>query len=88
MTQLTFEEFRKIVAEELKVDEKLVVPEASFLDDLLVDSLRLVQLLLRLDEMELSIPPEVAWQIETVADAYRCCVEQAPVAHPKLRPAI
>lgn len=74
---ITFEEFRHVVAEELQVDEDKVVPEASFLEDLFADSLRLVQLMLRMEEMGISIPMERAWQIETVGDAYQLCTAQA-----------
>ena len=70
-SQLTFEEFRSIVARELEVDEDKVVPQASFFSDLCVDSIRMVDMLLRLEELGMSIPLEVAWEIETVEDAYR-----------------
>jgi acyl carrier protein len=70
-SDLTFEEFRRLVAEELQVDEERVVPEASFFSDLCVDSIRMVDMMLRLEELGLSIPLEDAWQIETVEDAYQ-----------------
>jgi len=47
------------------VDEKELVPEASFIRDLLVDSIRMVEMLLRMDELGLGIPPEDAWQLQT-----------------------
>jgi acyl carrier protein len=68
---LTFEEFRSLLAEELQVDEERVIPEASFFSDLCVDSIRMVDMMLRLEELGLSIPLEDAWQIETVEDAYQ-----------------
>jgi acyl carrier protein len=68
---LTFEEFRSLLAEELQVDEESVIPEASFFSDLCVDSIRMVDMMLRLEELGLSIPLEDAWQIETVEDAYQ-----------------
>jgi acyl carrier protein len=68
---VTFEEFRHVVAEELQVEEDKVIPEASFLEDLFADSLRLVQLMLRMEEMGISIPMERAWKVETVGDAYQ-----------------
>jgi acyl carrier protein len=70
-SNLTFEEFRSLIAEELQVDEEKVVPEASFFSDLCVDSIRMVDMMLRLEELGLSIPLEDAWQIETVEDAYQ-----------------
>ena len=85
-SKLTFEEFRKIVARELEVDEERIAPEASFFSDLCVDSIRMVDMMLRLEEMGISIPLEVAWQIETVGDAYRYCTEHAPSEPQRFRP--
>jgi acyl carrier protein len=67
---VTFEEFRRIIARELNVDEKLVVPEASFQDTLYADSIRLVELMLRLDQQGITIPMEEAWNVRTVEEAY------------------
>jgi acyl carrier protein len=70
-----FEEFRRIIADQLQVDESQVTPEASFLNDLFADSIQLVEMMLRLEEMGVSIPLESAWEVETVGDAYRLYVE-------------
>jgi len=75
---LSFEQFRQFLAEELTVDEAKITPEASFIEDLLVDSIRMVEMFLRLEAEGLDIPLEAAWQIETVGDAYQCYVSQAP----------
>jgi len=53
------------------------VREASFLDDLLADSIQMVELMLRMEEMGIGIPIETAWEIETVGDAYRLYKEHA-----------
>ncbi len=45
---ISFEEFRRLIASELHVDESLVVAEASFVDNLYADSIRLVEMMLRL----------------------------------------
>ena len=76
MPRITFEEFRRLIAEELDVDENLVVPEASFIEDLMADSIQLVEMMLRLEEMGIHIPMEKAWQVRTVGDAYRFYSEQ------------
>jgi acyl carrier protein len=47
-----------------------LVPEAYFITDLAVDSIRMVELLLRIEEMGFKIPPDAAWEIQTVGDAY------------------
>lgn len=73
MTQaepLSFEAFQAMLAELLHLDAALLQPEAYFITDLGVDSLRLVEILLRLEELGLEIAPDLAWQIHTVGDAY------------------
>ncbi len=74
---LSFEEFRRLIARELQLDEERVIPEASFVEDLYVDSIRMVDLMLRLEDMGITIPPEAAWEIVTVADAYQAYSEWA-----------
>ena len=72
---VSFEEFRRLVAQELQVEEDRVVAEAYFVQDLRADSIRLVELLLRLEEEGIAIPLEEAWNVETVGDAYRLYAE-------------
>ena len=67
---ISFEEFRHIIAEELQIEKSKVVREAAFMEDLLADSIQLVNLMLRMEEMGINIPIEAAWEIETVGDAY------------------
>jgi len=74
---IPFEEFRRIIAQELQVEEGKVVREASFIDDLLADSIQLVELMLRMEEMGIGIPVEAAWEVDTVGDAYRLYKEHA-----------
>jgi acyl carrier protein len=66
-----FDEFRRIIADHLQVEEARVERDASFLDDLFADSIQLVELMLRLEEMGVPIPLESAWEVETVGDAYQ-----------------
>ncbi len=68
---LTFEEFRHFLAQQLQIDESKVVPEASFVNDLMVDSITLVELMLSMEEKGINIPMEAAWDVQTVGDAYR-----------------
>jgi acyl carrier protein len=74
----SFDEFRKLIAEELLVDEEEITPQTSFVADLRVDSVRMVDMMLRLEEQGISIPLEAGWQIETVGDAYRFYLEGVP----------
>jgi acyl carrier protein len=60
----------EIICEQLDVEEKDVVPEASFVDDLGADSLDQVELIMAMEEeFEVSIPDEEAEKIATVQDA-------------------
>ena len=64
------ETVRKIVAEQLGVDEEKVVPEARFIEDLGADSLDTVELVMALEEeFDQEIPDEDAEKIRTVQDA-------------------
>jgi acyl carrier protein len=80
---ITFEEFQHIIARELNVDETLVVPEASFEDTLYADSIRLVELLLRLSQQGITIPMEEAWSVKTVGEAYKVYCRRAGSVKPK-----
>jgi acyl carrier protein len=69
--EVSFEEFKHILAEQLKVEEGKVTSEASFIEDLMVDSIQLVDLMLNLEQMGIEIPLEAAWDVQTVGDAYQ-----------------
>ena len=61
---------KEIVAEQLGVEEALVVPEASFMDDLGADSLDTVELVMALEEeFDIEIPDEEAEKIQSVGQA-------------------
>jgi acyl carrier protein len=64
------ERVKKIVVEQLGVEEAQVTKEASFLDDLGADSLDTVELVMALEEeFKLEIPDEEAEKITTVGQA-------------------
>jgi acyl carrier protein len=68
--QKTYERLKKIVVEQLGVDEADVKPEASFVDDLNADSLDLVELIMSLEEeFSVEISDEDAEKIKSVGDA-------------------
>jgi len=64
------ERIKKIICEQLEVNEKDVVPEASFVDDLGADSLDQVELIMAMEEeFDISISDEEAEKIVSVRDA-------------------
>ncbi len=69
------ERLKKVIVEQLGVDEKDVVPTASFVEDLGADSLDLVELIMSIEEEfstpdhKISIPDEAADKLITVQDA-------------------
>lgn len=65
-----FAEIKKIIKEQLDVEESDIKPESSFIDDLGADSLGLVELVLAFEEaFEIEIPDEETEKIRTVQDA-------------------
>jgi acyl carrier protein len=70
-----FDRVKKIVVEQLGVEEDEVVASANFIDDLGADSLDLVELIMSLEEefsdssKKVEIPDEDAEKITTVQDA-------------------
>lgn len=71
MNQEIFERVKKIVVEQLEIEDvDTVKPEASFADDLQADSLDTVELVMALEEeFDIEIPDEAAEQITTVQAA-------------------
>lgn len=79
MSAETFEKVKKIVSEQLGVEETDVKPEASFANDLGADSLDTVELVMALEEeFDIEIPDEAAEGIATVQDAVNFIEEKAP----------
>ncbi len=64
------ERVKKIIAEQLGVEEDEVVSEAKFVEDLGADSLDTVELVMALEEeFEIESPDEDAEKIQTVSAA-------------------
>ena len=76
-----FERVRKIIADQLGVEESEINPPTSFVDDLNADSLDLVELIMSLEEefskggKSMEISDEDAEKIATVQDAVNYIVE-------------
>ncbi len=66
----TYDRLKKIIVEQLGVDEEEVTPTASFVEDLNADSLDLVELIMSLEEeFGMEISDEDAEKIQKVSDA-------------------
>ena len=74
---LCFEDFRKVLADLLDVDVVHITPQAYFVPDLGVDSIRLFQAILKLEKMGLELSLDSIGRIETVGDAYGYYQKQA-----------
>ena len=70
-----YERLKKIIIEQLGVEEEQVKPGISFIDDLNADSLDLVELIMAMEEEfsddsnQVRIPDEDAEGIKTIQDA-------------------
>jgi acyl carrier protein len=72
------ERLKRIISEQLGVDESQVTPNASFEEDLNADSLDLVELIMSLEEeFGIEISEEDAEKIRTVGDASEYIREHA-----------
>jgi acyl carrier protein len=70
-----FDRLKKIIVDQLGVEEEQVIPDASFVDDLNADSLDLVELIMAMEEefsddnRQIRISDEDAEGIKTVQEA-------------------
>ena len=66
---MTYEKVRKIIAENLEIDENTITPESVITDDLGAHSLDVVDLVMSFeDEFGVEIPDEAVETIRTVGD--------------------
>lgn len=73
-----FDQVKKVVVEQLGVNESEINAKASFVDDLGADSLDTVELVMALEEsFGLEIPDEEAEKIKTVGDTVNYILNHA-----------
>lgn len=66
---MVFEKIKKALSEQLGIDESLITLESTFVEDLNIDSLDLVELILALEEeYQIIIPEEEAENLSTIGD--------------------
>ncbi len=74
----TFDRVKKVVVDQLDVNEEEVTPTASFVEDLGADSLDQVELIMAFEEeFDIEIPDEDAEKIATVGDAVQYIDEKS-----------
>ncbi|WP_368489195.1 acyl carrier protein [Clostridium sp. BJN0013] len=71
---MIFNKIRKIIAEQLDLDEKNIIVNTSF-EELKIDSLELFQIIIEIEE-EFEIQIEDAESIKTVQDAIKIVEEK------------
>ena len=77
----TFDKVKKIVVEQLSVEDEMVKPQSNFMNDLGADSLDTVELVMALEEeFHIEIPDEAAEKITTVQDAVDYINNQVPAS--------
>ncbi len=78
MAMAVEDRIKKIIAEQLGVEEEEVVPEASFVQDLGADSLDTVELVMALEEeFDIEIPDEEAEKMQKVSQVIDYIKEKA-----------
>ena len=81
MASFSEDRVKEIIAKELEVEVKQLVPEAKFIEDLGADSLDIVELVMALaEEFGLEIPDEEADKLKTVGDAMNYLKSHAAAA--------
>lgn len=73
---LSPEAFRARLADELCIDPTTLMPETRFVEDLAFDSVRMLELVLVLDELGVSASTEDLKRIASVDDAYQLYVDR------------
>lgn len=77
-TAESMEKVKKIIAEQLGVNESEITNESHFIDDLGADSLDTVELVMALEEeFGIEIPDEDAEKIQTVGDVAKYIEEHS-----------
>jgi acyl carrier protein len=68
----SIDRIKKIIVDQLGVDESKITEDSSFIDDLGADSLDIVELIMAFEEeFDIEIPDEDAEKMKTVGDAVK-----------------
>lgn len=75
---MTFEKVKKIIADQLDVEDDVITEAASITDDLGADSLDVVDLVMSIeDEFDVEIPEDQVENIKTVGDIVKYIEENS-----------
>ncbi|RME90033.1 MAG: acyl carrier protein [Candidatus Hydrogenedentota bacterium] len=78
MAKVDVDKLKKVIAEQLGVDESEVTEDAHFIDDLGADSLDTVEMVMALEEeFGIEVPDEDAEKIQTVGDVIKYIEEHS-----------
>lgn len=68
----SMDRIKKIIVDQLGVDESKITEDSSFIDDLGADSLDIVELIMAFEEeFDIEIPDEDAEKMKTIGDAVK-----------------
>lgn len=68
----SMDRIKKIIVDQLGVDENKITENSSFIDDLGADSLDIVELIMAFEEeFDIEIPDEDAEKMKTIGDAVK-----------------
>ncbi|MBA7519002.1 Acyl carrier protein [subsurface metagenome] len=68
----SIDRIKKIIVDQLGVDESKITENSSFIDDLGADSLDIVELIMAFEEeFDIEIPDEDAEKMKTIGDAVK-----------------
>jgi len=66
---MTFERVKKMLAEQLNIDESTITMDSEIIADLKADSLDVFQMLMSLEEeFDISVPDEKAQELKKISD--------------------
>ena len=69
---MVFEKLKKIICEQLEVEEDQVTMESNIMDDVDADSLDLVDIVMSVeDEFEVEVPEDAVEKMKTVGDVVK-----------------
>lgn len=74
---LSLEKFMQMISDHLGIDESEITPETSFLDDLGIDSLSLINFIIKLErKFGIKINLDSIWTLKNIREAYQVFVDK------------